>query len=108
MAGEELGCGIVVIIALFLVAGALGIYHGDNAVTYPPLNELNPKARYVMIDDDDGHHVKLDKTYIKSIYVVGSDVYIHYGGRNVWIITYPDDSRRQEMCQRILRWWKAG
>ena len=108
MAGEEFGCGLVLVVSIFLVGCALGISRDDNAVAYPPLNELNPKARYVVIDDDDGHHVKLDKTYIKSIYAGGSDIYIDYGGRNVWAITYPDDSRRQEMCQRILRWWKAG
>lgn len=108
MAGEELGCGIVVIVALFLGAGIIAADINHNASAYPPLNELNPKARYVIIDDDDGNHVKLDKTYIKSIYASGSGIYINYGGRNVWVITYPEDSRRQEMYQRILVWWKAG
>lgn len=75
---------------------------------YPPLNELNPKARYVIIDDDEGNHLKLDKAYIKSVHVSGSYIYISYGDRNLWAIVYPDDSRRREMFQRILTWWKAG
>ena len=101
-------CKVLMMIVVILGFCLLVSVMGTEQLTYQPLDELNPKARYVIIDDDAGNHVKLDKTYIKVIHAEGSYIYIDYGNRDVIAVTYSNITRRREMCNRILRWWKAS
>ena len=95
---------VTVILGFCLIVAAFD----TEPLTLQPLDELNPKARYVIINDDAGNHVKLDKTYIKTIHTEGNYIYIDYGNRNVSVVVYSDIVRRREMCSKILDWWKAS
>lgn len=106
---SPMGCFLVLLGILIVVCLIAQGCHCEPK-TYPPLNELNPNARYVIIDDDEGNHIKFDKTQIKAIWAEGSSIYVNYGScRNcTWHVEYPEDYRRREMYTRILRWWKQG
>lgn len=76
-------------------------------VEYPPLNELNPKAQSVIIDDDTGNYVRIDKAQIETIHAESNYIYIHYINRNTRALIYSSAARSREMLQRILIWLKA-
>lgn len=101
-------CKVLMIIVVILCFCLLVAVLDAEPLTPQPLDELNPKVRYVIISDDAGNHVKLDKTYIKTIHVEGSYIYINHGNHDVRILVYSNTTRRREMCDRLLRWWKAG
>lgn len=101
-------CKVLIAIAVILGFCFLVAAMAPEPLTYQPLDELNPKAQYVIIGDDAGNHVKLDKTHIKLIHAEGSYIYIDYGNRDVIAVTYSNIPRRREMYNRILRWWKAS
>lgn len=107
--GSPSGCLLVLLAILAVICLIAQGLHYEPKV-YPPLNELNPNARYVIIDDDEGNHIKFDKTHIKAVWTEGSSIYVNYGSCNrcTWSVEYPEDYRRQEMYSRILKWWKQG
>lgn len=76
-------------------------------IEYPPLDELDPKAQSVIIGDDAGNHIKIQKAQIKTIHAEGSYIYIHYGNRDKGGLIYSNPARSREMLQRILIWLKA-
>lgn len=99
---EKIIASMVVFLSLGVV---VAVFICD--LEYPPLNELNPKAQSVIIDDDTGNYVRIDKVQIKTIHAEGSCIYIYYGNRDKRVLKYSNAARRREMLQRMLIWWKA-
>lgn len=97
---------IITSMAAFLSLGVvMAVFICD--LEYPPLDELNPKAQSVIIGDDAGNHIKIEKAQIKTIHAEGSYIYIHYGNRDKGVLIYSNPARSREMLQRILIWLKA-
>lgn len=97
---------IITSMAVFLSLGVvMAVFICD--LEYPPLDELNPKAQSVIIGDDAGNYIKIEKAQIKTIHAEGSYIYIHYGNRDKGVLIYSNPARSRERLQRILIWLKA-
>ena len=98
---------IFISMAVFLSLGVI-VAVSTCKLKYPPLNELNTEAQSVIINDDAGNYVRIDKAQIKNIHSEGSHIYIHCGIRDKRVLKYSNTARTLKMLQRILIWWKTN
>ena len=74
----------------------------------PVVNQVNMKSAYIILTDERGYTVRIDKNALREVDVTTESIELTCDNRNFYRLIFRDRTRHRIEYQNIINWWKAG
>lgn len=72
------------------------------------VNQINMKSAYILLTDERGYTVRIDKNALREVDVTTDSIDLTCDNRNFYRLIFRDRTRHRIEYQNIINWWKAG
>ena len=104
---------IVLVLLSLLFAGSTRVMNESTPTpsevsSSPVVNQVNMKSPYIILTDERGYTVRIDKNALREVDVTTESIDLTCDNRNFYRLIFRDRTRHRIEYQNIINWWKAG